>query len=239
MFSAFPFRSRKNQQSPSLIQKYPRLKACIFIISYGRTGSTVLQRILNTLPNACIRGENNNILMSLLKGQEAAVSARSMSHLSTEKGPWYGAELVQPDAFAKALVSSFIETILCPPSDVVYLGIKEIRWFLEPQEFHKLLDFISSYFPNAHFVFNTRRVEEVRKSGWWWPAKALGDPDQIIPMMDRMFLAYAEKYPTRSFHIDYDDFGSGVDAFAPIFRAFGEKLDDNRLSAILRDRLEH
>ena len=195
MFSAFPFRSRKNQQSPSLIQKYPRLKACIFIISYGRTGSTVLQRILNTLPNACIRGENNNILMSLLKGQEAAVSARSMSHLSTEKGPWYGAELVQPDAFAKALVSSFIETILCPPSDVVYLGFKEIRWFLEPQEFHKLLDFISSYFPNAHFVFNTRRVEEVRKSGWWWPAKALGDPDQIIPMMDRMFLAYAEKIP--------------------------------------------
>src|SRR5262245_596888 len=127
----FRFRSKKNERSCGLIQKYPRLKACVFIVSYGRTGSTVLQRILNTLPNACIRGENGNVLMSLRAAHEAAVYATTMSSLATEKGPWYGAEVIRPDAFANALVTSFVDNILCPPSDVFYLGFKEIRWFLE------------------------------------------------------------------------------------------------------------
>ena len=37
----------------------------VFIFTYGRSGSTLLMGLLNSLPHYCIRGENNNLLHRL------------------------------------------------------------------------------------------------------------------------------------------------------------------------------
>ena len=39
----------------------------ILIAATGRSGSTTLQRILNTIPNTNITGENDNAILNILK----------------------------------------------------------------------------------------------------------------------------------------------------------------------------
>ena len=47
------------------------LQKTVFVITYGRSGSTLLQNMFNALPGYVLRGENNNILSSLVQSWEA------------------------------------------------------------------------------------------------------------------------------------------------------------------------
>ena len=82
----------------------------VFIVTWGRTGSTLLNKILNSTPGVDIRGENNNTLWYIFKAWQRAKYMKGYcgpkSH--TTSGPWYGAPKVNPDDFAKSLVSAFI-----------------------------------------------------------------------------------------------------------------------------------
>lgn len=45
--------------------RFPNLKRNIFIVTYGRSGSTLLQNLLMTIPGCIIRGENHNAMESI------------------------------------------------------------------------------------------------------------------------------------------------------------------------------
>ncbi len=70
--------------------RYNSLKGAIFIVCYGRSGSTLLTRVINTIPGACIRGENANALMHLFRVYEAAHRMRytqgKPEHADTSRG---------------------------------------------------------------------------------------------------------------------------------------------------------
>ena len=48
----------------------------IFIVTYGRSGSTLLQGILNSIPGYLVRGENRQALRHLYAFHTAAVQER-------------------------------------------------------------------------------------------------------------------------------------------------------------------
>lgn len=112
-----------------LSRKYPQLKRNIFIVTYGRSGSTLLQSLLNTIPGCQIRGENHNAFESLwascLRAQKTKAgwgsNARPPNH------PWHGSEAVQPASYAEAMVDAFIDNVLTPDPNARYFGFKEIR----------------------------------------------------------------------------------------------------------------
>ena len=58
--------------------RFPDLNAVsegfVFVVTYGRSGSTLLQNVLNTIPGYCIRGENANTLAHLAKACHAVES---------------------------------------------------------------------------------------------------------------------------------------------------------------------
>src|SRR5690606_768941 len=65
----------------------------LFIVTYGRSGSTLLMSILDTLPGFCIRGENGGVLYDLFTFHTKATNARekwSGRKPLEPLHPWYG-----------------------------------------------------------------------------------------------------------------------------------------------------
>lgn len=213
----------------------------IFIVTYGRSGSTVLQRVLQSIPGFFIRGENSNTLFALYLAYRRAHEAR-FRHGKRPHGPaepWYGAHEIDPETFGRNLAGLFEQDILQPPEDARVVGFKEIRFHEAGEElFEPFLDFICGVFPGARFIFNMRRWEAVSKSSWW----ATMEPDnvrEIIEGADSLYKAYATKNPSCSLLMQYEDYAANTAGLKPLYDYLGEAFDEAIVADILGDRLKH
>jgi hypothetical protein len=120
----------------------------VFIVTYGRSGSTLTQAYLNSFPGYCIRGESNNLILDLCRmikrlevtnftwrREDAAKPAAKRRPflreiLGTPVDPWYGAELVDPDRLARGLCDVFVREALHLPPGTRVGGFKDIGWGL-------------------------------------------------------------------------------------------------------------
>jgi len=213
----------------------------VFIVTYGRSGSTVLQRLLQSLDGYFIRGENNNTLYAMYLAYRRAYEAR-YSHgksKSDPADPWYGANDIDPLAFGKKLVRLFADEILRSPADARVVGFKEIRFHEAGGElFEPFLNFIAENFENSKFIFNMRRWQDVSKSSWW----ATMDPArvrEIIEGADTLYEAYAAKNPQRSHLMRYENYVGQPEAYAPLFEFLGEPFDAEKIAQLTENRLDH
>lgn len=219
---------------------YPRLRNSIFIVTYGRSGSTVLQRMLQTLPDSHIVGENlaalEGVYQSVLRlkaaRQQFGKSKRPPSH------PWYGVNTMDIAGFGVAAALAFVQHVLRAPANARYVGFKEIRYFRLRSRFDDYLDFMASVFPGATFVFLTRPWEECASSSWYasWPRERV---KSRITGMDARFRAYAEAHPERCFSLTYDEMCSDPLALEPLFERLDAGIDPRAIEAILAERLPH
>src|SRR6056297_391020 len=54
-------------EAPMLCDVFSAVEKSVFVVTYGRSGSTLVQNLLNGLPGACVRGENENLLAPLVR----------------------------------------------------------------------------------------------------------------------------------------------------------------------------
>lgn len=145
-------------------------KKYVFIITFARSGSTLLQALLNSHDGCYIAGENNNFLFSAYESFKKYANAkeqygrdgrsRSASH------PWYGVRDFDTSKF-KLDIKTLVDNALFQKahSDVV-LGFKEIR-YPYITDLKDYLLFIKDVFINVHFVFNYRDIEKALSSGFY------------------------------------------------------------------------
>jgi hypothetical protein len=240
---AFPGIQRKNMQdTPAhrFDRKFPNLKGCIFIVTYGRTGSTLLQSLVSTIPGCVIRGENHNVMEPILGAASRARKTRGTWGKAEQplSHPWYGADAIRPVVFANTLVDAFVDHVLCPPRDARWIGFKEIRYNGFDERFGAAIDFMRAHFKNAHFIFNTRRKEDVAKSAWWakWEYE---DVETLIDNMDRRFAEYHAAHPDYTTMTSYESFSTDPQALAPLFGKLGEALDEAKIKTVLGQKLTH
>lgn len=216
----------------------------VFIVTYGRSGSTLLQSLLNTIPGYQIRGENNNALLHLASAWSMVADSKSMRNLrrlgseTDPTHPWCGAEKVCPQQLGQELAESFVRTVLKPDPGVRVSGFKEIRFHAARQFFDRYLDFIYDNFPNTRFVMNTRDHAGVANSGWWKDLP-FAEVDETITEADTMFEAYRKTHPDRCFHVHYDDYVKDVRALEPMFEFLGERFDIETVERVMSVRLDH
>ena len=219
---------------------YANLKGTIFIVTYGRSGSTLLQALLMTIPGCTIRGENHNMLELLWKAAGRAQQARSVwgNDAQPPDHPWFGADKVAPPAFADALVDAFVLHVLAPPKQARWFGFKEIRYDALGDNFPEMLDFMRASFKNATFVFNARDAADVAASAWWknWKPEKVA---ALVATMDKRFVDYAAAHPECCFQTRYVDFSTDPQALRPLFDKLGEPFDQDAIKAILNHRLTH
>ncbi len=204
----------------------------IFIISYGRSGSTLLQGVLNTIRGVLIRGENNNVVEKLYQADKALRGALRFQGLKPETA-WYGIESADLEAFRSGLRRNVVDCILRPGIRNIAVGFKEIRYTtteISDADFEEYLDFMRTVFPRAAFVFNTRDLSEVVTSKWW-----ADDPDsmRILSATEDRFHKYLHRKLPDCFHVHYNDYVEDATALIPLFDFLGAKFDQAKVQAAM------
>jgi hypothetical protein len=74
----------------------------LVVVTYGRSGSTLVQGLLNAMPGVLVRGEHQFALLTLFRVHQQLVAVRARyGELSRERGPWaawFGADVLAPAA---------------------------------------------------------------------------------------------------------------------------------------------
>lgn len=211
----------------------------VLIITYGRSGSTLLQGILNSLDGYLVRGENynfclglfdsyNNILMSRMEEKDVDRNYNSPRH------PFYGGAKLDEKLFLMTQKKLIKELLLADKSEqeVKCYGFKEIRYFesLVMENLEKYLDFLQLIFDDVALIFNTRDATAVSNSGWW-VEKETKDIIQGIHKADERFKAYASKHDN-CIVLKYENIINKTDIIR-LFDFLSEKYDEKKVAEVL------
>jgi hypothetical protein len=213
----------------------------VFIVTYGRSGSTVMQSVLQAMDGYFIRGENNNALAPIFDFYQALVQAQTKNTKPNPPphGPWYGIDEVDVDAVIQKTVELFIKDVLNVPKGTKRAGFKEIRFHdVGIEKFPRFLDFIIKFFPNTRFVFNKRGADGVSKSGWWRDVDYY-DVLDMVETCDQLFDAYVAAHPDICFVTKYEDFKDRPEAFKGLCEFMNEPFDEEKIQAIMDHKLKH
>jgi hypothetical protein len=219
--------------------------AHVFVVTYGRSGSTVLTRLLNEIDGYCIRGENGGVIRTLANSFRVLNSTWQFAghYEDGEDSPWFGFRQVDPDEWRQRLARDFVDVVLKPPPGTRVTGFKEVRYTSEEMDhslFAATIDFLATAFENSRIIFNTRDGTQVAKSGWWAEEYLPAHVHEIVATADRRFReAHARLGPERSFMIDYADYNGKPQGFLPLLEWLGEELPWERVQAISAERLMH
>lgn len=149
-------------------------KRHVFVISYGRTGSTLLMALLSNHPRVLVRGENRS-LFRYLQGAYDSLTASYDPRGSEASNPFYGAHLFQ-DSFLVPWLRAAAEAFLAgdrAPDTFDVLGFKEAV-YNDLDTLRVDLDFIRKLFPGCLLLFNTRDPADVAQSDFnakWRPER--------------------------------------------------------------------
>ena len=215
---------------PRRREERPRDLSYVFVLTYGRSGSTLLAGILNSIPGYLIRGENRDALHHLylfhrtLADERARVgqdNGRQRTH------PFYGigdVPLEKSLAGSRALV---LDTVLRPKADTRVTGFKEIRWY--HPDLPEYVAWLREVFPGARFLVNTRNHASVLKSGWW----AEGDHAEGLAAVEAGILALADSLGEAAYRVHYDDYVADPAVLRGMFEWLGEPWDEDAVRAVM------
>jgi hypothetical protein len=206
----------------------------LFVVTYGRSGSTLLMGLLNAIPGYLVRGENWDALRHLfLFHRTLAEGSRKWApeRLRRRTHPFFGAaDFPEPRSLA-GIRDLVVETVLRPRADTRVTGFKEIRWYHEDLEDY--VAWLREVFPGARFVVNTRDLDEVRRSGWW--AK---DPQgaEALPAIEARILALAESLGDAAYRVHYNDYLADPGVLRGLYAWLGEPYDGAAVRGVLETR---
>lgn len=210
----------------------------IFIVTFGRSGSTLLSGILNSIPNVCIRGENSGVLVHLFRAVKAAKQSPSFIISSEDypTHPWYGASDLDNDRFQQELINSFVKNILHPPKTAATIGFKEIRYvkyFISDEEFFEFLEFLRTSFERPAIIFNIRNVNDTAKSGWW---KNNSDSVEVLEGAVWRFREGFQRNSDISYWVEYEKLIADLSIIEEMFNFVGADFDEKNMIRVLEKR---
>lgn len=211
----------------------PRDLAYVFVVTYGRSGSTLLAGILNSIPGWLIRGENRDALHHLFLFHQtlATEKARLGPQLGRQRThPFYGMSDVPLDRSLAGIQGLVLDTVLRPKPDTRVTGFKEIRWYQPDLE--EYVAWLREVFPGARFVVNTRNHDDVLKSGWW----AEGDHAAGLAAAEAGILRLADSLGDAAYRVHYDDYVADPATLRGLFDWLGEPFDEAAVRVVMAKR---
>ncbi len=208
----------------------------LFVMTYGRSGSTLVSGLLNALPGYLVRGENRHALQHLFRYHcTLAVEKRRRPAkvFRTPTHPFFGIGDVPLAASLSGIRRLVLETLLRPQADTRVVGFKEIRWYHDDME--EYVAWLRKVFPGARFLVNTRAHESVLASGWW----ATGDLEHNrahLAETERRILAVAADLGEAAYHVHYDDYVADPTVLRGLYEWLGEPWDEAAVRAIMAVR---
>lgn len=218
-------------QSSRQSAKYDRL----FIVTYGRSGSTLLQGLLNAISGYRILGENfdamgpvEHLYRSLPRfGVQLAPGRTEPRQATQPTEPFFGFEHFNAASFAAGL-RLFVDHVLsqgADPSLLRCIGFKEVRY--TPENVARKVDFLRALYPGCGIIYNIRDPQEVAESEFqrekdaaWFGAfntllrdRAAADPDACL--------------------VRYEDVIRASGSLISLYDFLGETFDKEQVEAVL------
>ncbi len=187
------------------------------MIGSGRSGTTLLMKILNSIDDIMIYGEHGGFLKSIAEAYFMNFTDEDINeHISEEVSPnfifkrkyiskigyswlqWYGKKTI------KYNFKKFIESFFNPEAlkKHIHWGFKEIRYFNNDLVLEMLVDI----YPNAKFIFITRHPMDVIASQL--VMEKWGGFDEILTTwkaQNRNMSAFESEKKCNCFIIKYED----------------------------------
>jgi hypothetical protein len=201
----------------------------VFVVTYGRSGSTLLMGILNSSPGWLLRGENRDAVHHLYTFHRtmARESTRERGTPLSATHPFFGIDGFPRKRSLRLLRSLVTETVLRPQADTRVTGFKEIRWNHDDVE--QYVAWLGRLFPGARFVVNTRNQADVLRSEWW----AEGDQSRKLADVEARLLRLAAALGDAAYHVHYDDYVADQTTLRGLFDWLDEPYDEERVRAVL------
>lgn len=203
----------------------------VFVMTYGRSGSTLLMGILNSIPGWLLRGENRHAMRHLYDFHRSGLTERDRvdpDRASQPTHPWFGIEGFPEQASLEHIRSLAEATLLRPEPGTRVTGYKEIRWY--DADLPDYLAFLRQVFPGARFVLNTRDLHDVAASNYWTHKD---DPLGQVTRIEETMLAATAGLGDAVHRVHYDDYVADPDVLRELFDWLGETYDADRVRAVL------
>lgn len=202
----------------------------LYVLTYGRSGSTLLTGYLSMLPGINLRGENYLYMLPLARSDErmAQLDQLRYSDRHMTSSPWYGSQLSSYPRFRRQIKRLLLDQMYPIGPIPKTLGFKEIRWWyqLDVNRFDQDLNWLLDLFPKGAVVLLTRDLEKVF-AGAWWAEMSEAERDRSVGGLrafERSALAFVAKHPDRAFHVTYEGFTTSEDVAAELTQFLGLKF---------------
>ncbi|MGJ0493146.1 sulfotransferase [Methylobacter sp.] len=212
----------------------------VLIITYGRSGSTLLQGLLNSIEGCVVRGENYNMCHGLFLAYRALQETKAQfgngDYSLSVTEPWFGAAWLDDQRFLQD-ARELVFHQLMPENMGSFpqcIGFKEIRYSPPNIEFsllHAYLDFLSKLFPNPAFIFLTRDHDQVVKSGWWKSVGEIGVKRNLEQFEATISTYIKEK--NFVFMLEYSDMTSRTARLKELFEFLGAPYIEEKIDQVL------
>ena len=206
----------------------------LLVMTYGRSGSTLLQGILNAIPGYLIRGENRGAVRGLYDFHSTCVAeADHRDHERTEQPfmPFYGITGYPREAALAAIRRLVVDTLLRPEPGTRVGGFKEIRWAYP--DLAGYVAFLREVLPGVRFVVNTRDHAAVAQSKWWATRE---DAPRVLREIEDRILAVADDLGDAAYRVHYDEYVAQPAALSGLYDWLGEPFDLERVRAVMQVR---
>jgi hypothetical protein len=203
----------------------------LFIVTYGRSGSTLLQGILCSIPGYLIRGENGNAIYHLYNYHRELESQRARWTLDTPltpRSPWFGIDGYPTSLSIDMIKALALDTVLRPQPDTRVAGFKEIRWWCF--DWQEYLEFMLTIFPGARFIINTRNLDSVVKSNWWATTR---NARERLTFYEHRLGEIVEFLGDAAYRVHYDDYVSDPNILSGLFHWLGEPFHEATVKEVL------
>ena len=224
---------------------------CVILLAQGRSGSTLLLRLLNQIEGYNICGENHAAIRSLyefhrrIENTTKKVPKKNGVFRSYEKlldlpkkgGSYSGFEwynVYKLESIQEKLRELIVE-MFNPERKFKVWGFKEIRFGGQTTNrykgFENELNFLKKLFPKTKFIFLTRDIEQLLKSGWWSdnPEKSR----EIIERQKIFFDNYCQNNAEFSYSITYHDLTSNTKKLHKMYDFLGELFEPDQYKAVI------
>jgi len=206
----------------------------LVVLGSGRSGTTIIQHLLNSIPGFDLRGENGGSVWPLIDAiallhDFRTGDARWASNASTD--PWMGFQNIDIEKFESGLIETFVEEVLRPEASARVIGFKEIRFPLKG--LGNSIQHIQRLIPRTRFVLAFRNPSSIARSGWW-PKQPRAE--RTIGRQQQALRGVAKSLGERAFSIEYETFHNEESSRVDFFNWLGEEYDSQSVNMVLRTR---
>lgn len=208
----------------------------LFIVTYGRSGSTLLQGILNSEDTIHILGENQDFVYHMYQCFHTLADAKRRYSRPVNKNtthPWYGIDRFSEELLANTF-SDYLwhQTGLIGKPDASIRGYKEIRYMFK-EDLGEYLNFMRDTFLDSLFVFNFRNLDDVIRSGFWAEHHDRPGMVKLMQRFEAVALAFHAENRHSSVVVRYDEYVRSPEALKPLYALLGLEFNPAKIEKVL------